>query len=121
MSLLTADEITSMRDTADDALSGTAELQRKQTASDSGGGKTTTWATYATVAARLAPGSPLRDAEPITGERISPDSIWIVTLPAGTDITPADRILIGGKTLGVSEVADRTQEISRRVTAREIV
>jgi hypothetical protein len=110
-----------MRSTAESFLAGTAVIKRKAIASDSGGGGTASWIARGTVSARLAPAPSVRNAEPVTGSRITPDANWMVTLPAETTVLREDRILIDGKTLEVAQVPDRTYEITMPVLASEVI
>jgi head-tail adaptor len=49
------------------------------------------------------PGLDRRDmaAELVAGERIQSRSAWMITLPAGTDVTAKDRISVGSRTFQV--------------------
>ena len=120
MAILSDTEIDAMRSVAEATLGGTAIIQTQTLSSDGGGGGTATWTPSGTVACRLVANTPPRDAEPMTGGRITPDADWIVTLPAETSITTERRIVTHGKTLEVAAVSDRTFEITQRVFANEV-
>lgn len=89
--------------------------------SDGAGGSTDTWSPGAPVPGRISPAS----ATAGTGERgavagrIDDRTTHIITLPAGTPVTKADRIEIGGRLYDVTLVRTRSVEITRRVEVRE--
>jgi hypothetical protein len=71
-------------------------------ASDGQGGQTETWGTAAaSVACRL---DALRGFEGQAGAAVQPFHAWVITLPANTTITPANRIVHGGATYSVTSV-----------------
>jgi hypothetical protein len=113
--MLSAADLADMRATVADLLVETATLSRGTPASDGAGGQTVTWATAATVAARLGPvgGSP---EEREVAHRVTSPSLRTVTLPAGTDVRLGDRLVISTVTYEVVAVlAPRSWELSRRV------
>ena len=118
---LSAAELAAMRADAETSLAGTAIIQDKSYVSDGGGGGTTTWTASGTVACRKVAASSVREAEPVTGGAITPDAQWIFTLPAATAISTESRILHSGGTFEVAQVPDRTWEITKRVTANEVL
>lgn len=117
--MLSDGQITRMRATAERALTDTCAVQRKTTVSDGGGGTTSTWGPHlASVRCRLSPAAGGEDG--VTGARISDESTHIVTLPAGTDVTEADRLVISGQTFEITLVRTRGRfEITRRVECKE--
>jgi SPP1 family predicted phage head-tail adaptor len=116
--MLTANEISSMRTTASQALPGTAVIQRDTFVSDEGGGGSQTWAASGTVACRVAP---IRGDEREVAERISAEADYIITLPAETTIAEDDRVVISSETYEVQAIRDRDQwEITRRVEAAKV-
>ena len=119
--MLSPAELAAMRATAGvDALPGTATISRATVAPDGMGGQTQTWATVATVASRLSPSGGGGQTEGLTGGRSTADSDWIITLPQGTDVRQADRIVTDGRTFEVENIADRDWELVRRVGCREV-
>lgn len=118
--MLTASEITAMRATANQALPDTCTIQRRTTTSDGGGGSSVTWANLTVLACRLAP---LGGGEAATvGGRITDESTHVVTLPAGSDVIEADRLLIADQVYDVTLVKSRAAwELSRRVWCKEAV
>lgn len=121
---LTAEEVSSMQATLTASLPDSCDLVLDTLASDGAGGETATPATVATVACRV---SPLRltrsskDAEVIVTGRVTEESLWIITLPAGTALDPRYRIVHGSRMFEVVEaLAPRTWEIDVRVSAKLI-
>lgn len=113
--MLTAAEITAMRDTIDASLPGTAVISRPTFASDGQGGSTATWAAVGTVIARVSP-STRQGVEPISGGGLSREADWIGTVPDGTDITVRDRLVHGGVTYEVIDTdLTRTWDLCVRV------
>ena len=114
--MLTATELTDMQAVAEEALPDTATIQRKTRTADSIGGATVVWATLATVACRIASagGSP---QERLAAERLSPRSVYRITLPAATDIKAADRIVIDSSTYEVLGALVGSWETAKRVVA----
>jgi hypothetical protein len=116
---LSAAELEQMRETASDALGGTAIIQTKSFVSDGGGGGTTTWAASGTADCRLAPyvhGS----GERVEADRLSPDSEVLFTFPAETSVALDSQIVHAGGTFTVTAIRRRTDEITRRVEAKEV-
>ena len=108
-----------MRSTLEASLPDTAQVQRKTLVSDGAGGYTESWSTVATVACRVSP-SGRSPEERVIAERLAATSVWTITLPALTDVTVADRIVVGARTFEVVGVLARTEEISRRVVCTEV-
>lgn len=117
--MLSAAELAAMRSTADAALADTCTIQRKTSVSDGGGGTTDTWPDHATgIACRIAPAGGGETGT--AGDRVNDETTHIVTLPALTDITEADRLTIDGQTYEATAVRKRgAWEITRRVECRE--
>jgi head-tail adaptor len=118
--MLTADELTAMRGTLTASLPDTAQVKRKTLTPDGAGGYTEAWSTVATVACRVAPFDRY-PREQVVGERLMTMSLWTVTLPALTDVQPADRLVVGTRTFEVMEVVARSFETARRVVCSEVV
>ena len=109
-----------MRSTLNASLPDSAQVQRKTLTSDGAGGFTELWTTAATVACRVSP-SGRSPEERAIAERLSSTSIWTLTVPALTDVQPADRIVVGSRTFEVVVAMARSTEISRRVVCTEVV
>lgn len=119
--MLTADELASMRDTLNDSLPDTAILQTRAWVSDGGGGGTTSWTASGTFDCRITPTGIGQGAEQELGNKIHPETEFIVTLPASVSVDNDQQIAIGGGTFTVTEVNEpRSWEISTRVQVKEI-
>lgn len=112
-----------MRGALGEMMPDTATIQRRTAVSDSGGGRTYTWATAATVTARISPiggGEGTGVGIATRGDRVSEETTHIVTLPQGTDVRESDRVVIAGVTFEVTAVRKRGMwELSRRVECKE--
>lgn len=116
--MLTPGDIAAMRATAGLALPDTATLERLTSTSDGGGGFTETWAQQGdALPCRVAPlgGGEGGNA----GGRVSDETTAVVTLPAGTDVTESDRLVIAGRRYEVTVVRERSDEITRRTEVKE--
>lgn len=119
--MLTANELASMAETCTDALPDTVNVLRLTRASDSAGGKTRTWATHATVAARVSP-SATQGQEPELGARAANVAAWTITVPAGTDVTTADQIGWGTRRFEIRTVgSERSWELDVRLGCVEVI
>lgn len=102
-----------------------ATIQRETLVPDGGGGQTSSWSTLeADVPCRLSPvggGEVSTGSARRGGDRISDQSTSLITFEADTEVTEADRILVGSRTFDVTLVRVRGEwEMSRRVEAREV-
>jgi head-tail adaptor len=97
------------------ALSDAATVQRRTATSDAGGGATWAWADVVTVPCRIYPVT-LRGRPAFVGGALDERSTHYVTLPAQTDVTTSDRVVIAGRgTYDVTMVPTRTSELTRPV------
>jgi head-tail adaptor len=101
-----------------------ATIQRETSVPDGGGGQTTTWPDIATdVPCRLGPlggGEQARKAAAV-GDRITDEATAVVTFEAGTDVTVADRVVIGGRVFDVTLVKPRgAWELTKRCEVKEL-
>lgn len=120
--MLNSGEIAQMRDTIEQTLPSTAVILRATTTRDARGGVVPTWGTASSVACRWSPLQSESSAELDQSERIVALRSRMVTVPAGTDVTAADRVSIGGTVLEVMGVrSPRDYELSCRVECAEIV
>jgi head-tail adaptor len=110
--LLTAADLASMRETAEQALPGTAVIWSQTYTTDGGGGGSIGLTNAGTVSCRLAP---IRGDEREIGERISSDADYVVTLPTTASVTTNSRLVIGGGTFNVEAVRDRSYRVTTRV------
>lgn len=116
MTFLSANDLTAIKATQNDALPDTCTISRRTLASDGMGGYTETWASLATgVACRLA-AALYRPEERSVAEKFAGQTLWTLTLPAGQAITSQDRVVIGSTTYEVVGIlsAGQTWETARR-------
>ncbi len=118
--MLSAEELAVIRGDVLELQPDTAQIQRRTLTPDGAGGHAESWNTVATVACRIAP-SGLSPQEQVIAERLTATSIWTITLPALTDVRPADRLLVGARTFEVVGVLARSEEIARRVVCVEVL
>lgn len=118
--MLTDAELAAMRATGDSALPDMCAIYRDTLAADDIGGFEVDETTLvARVACRLAP--PQRKSELVLAERLDALALWIVTLPAGTDIAPTDRITCNGRSFEVVDIGQpHSWEINHRIAVVEL-
>lgn len=102
MSVLSAADLSYMRETVGQLLPDTCVLQTATSASDGQGGQTETWAAAGTVACRLDNGSGSRAN---VARSVQPFSAWVLTVPQGTGISTAHRVVHGGESYSVIAVS----------------
>ena len=116
---LSAQELASMQAACNAFLPGTAIVQRVTLVSDGMGGYTPTPTNIGTAICRVTPAG--AGAEKLVAEKLTSLNNWVVTLPATTDVTTKDKLVIGARTLEVQAVlAPRSWEVTRRVIASEV-
>lgn len=116
--MLSTAQIAGMRATANAAMPDTAAISRVTRTSDGAGGYTEAWTTIATVACRIASTG---GAEADVAAKLTATTTATVTLPALTDVAPADRLVVGSRTFEVLAVLSaRSWEIARRILAVEL-
>lgn len=102
-------------------LTGVCNILRPISATSSKGGRAEASAPVvaANVPCRVAPGGNMPQERRVA-ERLQSAVILRVSLPAGTDVQPSDRIETNGRTLEVvAELTPDTLELVRRVLATE--
>lgn len=119
MSLLSSAEVNEMRAVAEEAFDTTAVVMSGTTVSDGGGGGTAGWVPLGTFSCRFAP-LQRGTGEEVEGERVTDTSEVIFTFPAEAEITHEVQIVSQGQTFAVTEIRNRSQELTRRVQARVI-
>lgn len=119
---LSAADLAAMRDTLEDTLPDVCVIQRRSLTTDSQGGRTESWVAAGTVDCRLSPLSAGQGANEATrGDRIAGDEDWVITMPALTDVTVRDRLVVGSVTYEpVGLRAARSWEMSRRAVCKRI-
>jgi head-tail adaptor len=90
--MLTAADLSFMRDTQEDALPGTVVIQRHTLVSDGMGGATETWAAVGTAIGRIYPRR-TQSAENIGGGQVHSHMQWWATFPVGTQVDAGDRLV----------------------------
>lgn len=117
--MLTDDQLDAMRETLEDSLPETASIVRLTTTATETGGASEAWTSIATgIAARI---SPEGGGEGVVADKLTSSRGWIVTLPHGTDVAQADRIVIGSRTFEVSHLKSaRSYQVSVRVRCTEV-
>jgi hypothetical protein len=118
--MLSAADLTAMQVTLDASLPDTATVYRVARTSDDAGGYTDAWAAAGSaVACRISPVSSGRELA--VAAKLTSVSPWVLTLPAGTNVTTADQLRTSTRTFEVlAPLAPRSWEISRRVICEEI-
>lgn len=110
-----------LRSLSNQYLPDTCSISRN-TPTQSGDGQADAWASVATgVACRV---SPLASSaqEAIGGnDAMTATSQWTIWLPAATDVTVRDRIVVGSRTFEVNRVGARSYEVAREALCREVV
>lgn len=87
------------------ALPGSAIIHRGTVTPDGMGGGSVTWAAVGTVAARLYGQNSRAVAEDArNGAQVISVTRWYVTMPTGTLVTAADRLVVSGRLFEVTEV-----------------
>lgn len=107
-----------LRRVAERNMTQTAIIKRLTKTSDDAGGYTSAWATAAT--SPCAATTSLGQSEQALAQRLAVVNAWVVRLPAGTEVAPEDRIVIGSDTLEVVHVSSGTWETVRMVLCKQI-
>lgn len=119
--MITAAELTAMRAVHAASLPDSAQIQARTDTPDGGGGRTTTWATIATVACRIDPDAGGSREDQLAG-RIATERGVVFHFPAGTVVTPKHRCIVGGRTYQLHTVqSPRSWELTVRATGAEVV
>jgi head-tail adaptor len=120
--VLSASELSDMRDIEELAMSSTAIIQRYTLTSDGMGGYSEAWANVGTVTCDLWPINQRGDREGVSngGQPISKAN-WYVTVPFDTTITAKDRVSIDSRTFEVIFVPNSESWLTaKRVEARSL-
>lgn len=118
--MLSTAEIQAMRGVLNQTLPDSGTIYRRDAiTSDGMGGFTDEWSASGTVECRISPIG-RTPTEQIIAEQLQSVSLWTVTLPAETEIGPADRIQSSGRVLEVVAPLPRSWELCRRVVCQEV-
>ncbi|HEX5164233.1 MAG TPA: head-tail adaptor protein [Thermomicrobiales bacterium] len=109
----------SLRNLAAGFRPDTCTIQRN-TQTQSGDGQADSWATVATVSCRVSRIGQGGNEQLGGDASITAIGQRRIKLPAGTDVTPADRIVCNGVTYEVADVPKISNEVERTVIAREV-
>ena len=123
MRQLSTGEITRMRSTQATAMNTTCTIQRVSQVADGAGGSTDTWSTLASnVACRIMKATiAAQTSEQVAADILRGKALYYVTIPAGQDVTNKDRIVSGGRTFEVVQVAPGVSaETARHFVCAEI-
>lgn len=113
MALMTARETAALAADVATVQPDSAAVRRASAASDGMGGTTRTWTTVATATCRITP-LDQTEAEQVLGDDTRDKQVYRVSLPYGTALTVADRLLINGTTYAVEAVrTNRSLEVER--------
>lgn len=113
--MLTSAEVASLREVGNAFLPDNATISRPARSGDGAGGSTVAYATVATVAVRVQPAGQ-QPQELVSGERVQSEAVFILVLPAETDVRPGDRVTVGSTVYDVSDaLAPRGYEVVRNV------
>lgn len=119
--MLSIDELTQLKAMQAAAMPETVAIHRKTLADDGHGGFTQSDSTVATVAGRL--GLPGRSPEERTlAAQVGVSQVYMISLPAGTDVRAADELVIttqGNRIFTVISAQIRSYETARRVICME--
>jgi head-tail adaptor len=92
--MLTSVEMSEIRADQELLMPDSGQISRRTLTSDGMGGQTESWAAQGTAkACRIGTGGRSAEERRIA-ERVGAVMSYVVTLPAGTDITEADRIVV---------------------------
>ncbi len=112
--------VNGLRPVAEQFLPDTATVRRATVTSGSGG-VVLTWADYLTgVACRVSPIATGASESLGAAAGTAAVSNWAITLPAGTDITVKDRVVVNARTFEVTRAGGRSYEVARRLICREV-
>lgn len=113
--------IAGLRALSEQFLPDSCTVQR-YTETSTGDGTSQSWSSVATgVACRLSPLASSAQEALGGNDAMTAISQWTVWVPAGTDVTVKDRIVVGSRTFEVNRVGARSYEVIRECLCREVV
>ena len=111
--------LAALRTLADGFRPDTCVIQRN-TQTQSGDGQADSWATIATVSCRVSRVGQGGNEQVGADASIQAVGQRRIKLPAGTDVTPRDRIVCNGVTYEVADVPKISYEVERMAICREV-
>lgn len=117
--MISTEAMASLRTLASRALPETVAVLRNTPVADGYGGQTDVWAEYATVQGRVSLTGQRPDERAIA-DKVQAAVTYTLSLPAGTDVEPRDRLGLSGRVFEVVGVLKPTWEVTRRVVAVEV-
>lgn len=118
--LLTTSGLAALRARMVATLPDACTITRNTPVGDGAGGSTDAWATVTTTVCSIAPTGNQPEERAIS-DRMASKVGYTVTLPHGTSVTAKDLIVSNGRTLEVAGIIVRTQQLSCRVVAEEVL
>jgi head-tail adaptor len=116
--MLSASDLSGMRDAVSASLPETATILRRIVVSDGIGGHTEQFVNGGMCAARIVPVGALAKE---VAARIVSDATHVIIIPSATSIAPGDRLQINARVFHVIEGTVRgTWDIARRLSVAEI-
>ena len=100
--MVTSGELAAMQAVQQATLIEACAIVRRTLASDGAGGQTVTETATATIC-RLAASTNM-PADRLVAGSVTEQTLWRITLPAGTDVRKADAITIGSRTFEVAGI-----------------
>lgn len=111
--------LASVRTLAERALPETCAITRNTPVEDAYGGETESWATAATVAARIAP-TGQTPAERSIADQVQTAVTASIVLPQSADVRAGDRLVIGSRTFEVQGVVKPSLAAVQRAVSSEL-
>jgi SPP1 family predicted phage head-tail adaptor len=102
------------------AMPDTAQVQSPTLVDDGAGGSTPTWATAATVPCRIV-ALTQRDAEVVIADVEKTETLYQISLPVSTTVTPEQRILVGARRFQIVTIPNGTYDTSGALICKEVI
>jgi SPP1 family predicted phage head-tail adaptor len=102
------------------AMPDTAQLQSPTPIDDGAGGSEIGWSTTATVPCRIA-GLTQGDAEAVIADVEKTETLYKITIPVRTTVTPEQRILVGARRFQILTIPNGTYDTSGAIICKEVI
>lgn len=119
MKAISEDEIARMRVDLGDTLPEMCTIIRKVYSSDEAGGQNETRSTIGNFSCRIGIAENNPQYRAIAGQ-LESLMVYVLTLPAETDVRAGDEVLIGQRNFAVKGVIQQSYEIARRCVCVEV-